>query len=90
MICNKSEDYESLFPYINKPVYIKGYRWGKTFDGWTVIYDVGSTWLHEKTLSFDYRGHSYSVFGFLPSRFTSRTDSSFYNAFYTDEGEVKR
>ena len=84
MICNRSEDIDSLVPYINKPVYIKGYCWNKAFDGWAVIYDDGVTWLRDKNLVFDYRGRTYSVFGFLPSKYTMWTDSSYNNAIYKE------
>ena len=38
MICNKSEDIGLLVPYINLPVYIKGFCWNKKFDGWDIIH----------------------------------------------------
>ena len=79
VICNKREEIKQwLIPYIDRPVYIKGYCWGKEFDGWTVIYDDGR-------LLFDYRGKTYPVYGFLPSRFTLWTDSTYNNAFYEPE-----
>ena len=79
MICNRSEDIDLLIPYIDKPVYIKGFCWNKTFDGWIVIYDNGVTWLRDRNLVFDYRGITYSVFGFLPSRFELQVPSSSNN-----------
>ena len=85
MICNRSEDRDLLIPYINKPVYIKGYCWNKSFDGWVVIYEGDESRLIGRNLVFDYRGKQYSVFGFLPSRFTMCTDSSYNNAFYKEE-----
>lgn len=82
VICNRREEIEQcLIPYINKPIYIKGYCWNKPFDGWTVIYDK----FLEKELLFDYRGKTYPVSGFLPSRYTMSTDSSYNNAFYDTE-----
>ena len=53
MICNRSEDVEKFIPYLNKPVYIKGYCWNKLFDGWVVIYDKGVTWLNDHNYMFD-------------------------------------
>lgn len=85
MICNRSEDIDLLVPYIGKPVYVKGYCWGKSFDGWTVIYDAGASWLHSKSFMFDYRGQSYPVLGFLPSKYTMRGTSSYNNAIYREE-----
>lgn len=85
MICNRVEDIDSLISYIDKPVYVKGYCWSKSFDGWVVIYDGGKTWLHDRTLMFDYKGKSYPVCGFLPNRHTLRTDSSYNNAFYKEQ-----
>lgn len=42
MICNRREEIEQwLIPYIDRPVYVKGYCWSREFDGWTVIYDEG-------------------------------------------------
>lgn len=84
MICNRREEVEqSLTQYINRPVYVKGYCWNKEFDGWTVIYDDGrKPWFGERNLLFDYRGKTYPTYGFLPSRHTMTTDSSYNNAFY--------
>ena len=76
MICNRTENIDALIPYIDKPVYIKGFCWNRSFDGWTVIYNDGSG------LMFDYRGKTYSVCGFLPSRFTMWCDSTYENAIY--------
>lgn len=82
MICNRREAIEEcLTPYIGKPVYIKGYCWATEFDGWVVLYMDG------ERMSFDYRGKTYPVWGFLPSRLTLWTDSSINNAVY--DGEVK-
>ena len=82
MICNRQEEIEQwLIPYIDRPVYVKGYCWGRIFSGWTVIYD------DDGRLLFDYRGKTYSAWGFLPSRFTLSTDSSYHNAFYEPERE---
>ena len=40
MICNRNDEIEQwLLPYINRPVYVKGYCWNRKFDGWTVIYE---------------------------------------------------
>ena len=64
MICNRSEDRDLLIPYINKPVYVKGYCWNKSFDGWVVIYEGEESKLIGRNLVFDYRGKQYSVFGF--------------------------
>ena len=85
MICNRSEDRDLLIPYIDKPVYIKGYCWGRKFDGWIVIYEIEESWLIGRNLVFDYRGKQYSVFGFLPSKYTMWTDSTYDNAFYKEE-----
>lgn len=79
IICNRNENIDVLIPYIDKPVYVKGFCWNKSFDGWTVIYN-GST-----GLMFDYRGKTYSVYGFLPSRFTMWCDSTYENAIYKSE-----
>ena len=76
MICNKRAETDLLVPYIDKPVYVRGYSWSKSFDGWTVLYE------DEGCLRFDYRGKSYNAAGFLPSRFTLRTDPKIRNAFY--------
>lgn len=78
IICNRSENIDTLIPYIDKPVYVKGFCWNKSFDGWTVIYNNGSG------LMFDYKGKQYSVFGFLPSRFTMWCDSKYENAIYNN------
>lgn len=81
MICNRREAIEGcLTPYIDKPVYVKGYCWGRKFDDWVVLYMDG------ERMSFDYRGNTYPVWGFLPSRFTMDTDSSINNVIY--DGEV--
>lgn len=90
MICNSRETIEAMIPYIDKPVYVRGYCWGKRFDGWTVIYVDGSLgWLTKSTgdrnLVFDYRGHTYSVFGFLPYENMWLWGSKHGNAFYTSE-----
>ena len=85
MICNRCEDSNLLIPYIDRPVYIKGYCWNKSFAGWVVIYGGEESQLYGRNLMFDYRGKQYPVFGFLPSRFTMRTDSSYNNAFYEKE-----
>ena len=85
MICNRSEDAEKFIPYLNKPVYIKGYCWNKLFDGWVVIYDKGVTWLNDHNYMFDYRGVTYPLCGFLPNKYTSHWDSSYNNAIYKDE-----
>ena len=76
MICSKQESIDNLVPYIDKPVYVKGFCWNKSFDGWTVIYNDGGG------LMFDYRGKTYPVYGFLPSRFTMWCDSKYENAIY--------
>ena len=86
MICNRSEDRDLLIPYIDKPVYIKGYCCGRKFDGWVVIYEIEESWLTGRNLVFDYKGKQYSVYGFLPSRHTMWTSSTYDNAFY--KGEV--
>ena len=85
MICNRSEDIDLLIPYINKPVYIKGYCWNKRFDGWVVIYEGKKMLRSVSNLCFDYRGESHPVFGFLPSRFTMCTSSTYNNAFYKEQ-----
>lgn len=85
MICNRSENLNVLVPYVGKPVYIKGYCWNRSFDGWVVLYDTGPSWVSDITLMFDYKGHSYSVLGFLPSRFTSQLDSAYSNAIYKNQ-----
>ena len=76
MICNRAENIDALIPYIDRPVYVKGFCWNRIFNGWTVIYNDGSG------LMFDYRGKTYSVCGFLPSRFTMWCDSTYENAIY--------
>ena len=83
MICNKCENIDALFSYIDKPVYIKGFCWNRHFDGWTVIY------YGEGELKFDYVGKSYSVRGFLPSCFTSIYSPSYKNAIYKNEQIVE-
>lgn len=86
MICNRSDEIEQwLVPYINRPVYVKGYCWNRSFDGWTVIYEGEKNNLVGRNLLFDYRGKTYPVYGFLPSRYTMSTDSSYNNAFYEPE-----
>lgn len=86
MICNRREEVEQwLIPYINRPVYVRWYCWSRKFDGWTVIYDDGKTRFHDRNLMFDYRGESYSVYGFLPSRYTMSTSPLYNNAFYEPE-----
>lgn len=84
MICNINEDIGLLVPYINKPVYIKGCCWGKKFDGWAIIHYNDKEIKSCKNLLFDYRGNTYSVYGFLPSRFTMWTDPSDGNAIYKE------
>ena len=85
MICNRCENMDLLIPYIDKPVYIKGYCWNKKFDGWTVVYDEGKNKFRDINLMFDYRGEQYSVYGFLPSRYTMCTDSVYNNAIYAND-----
>lgn len=80
MICNRCEKTDLLNHYVDKPVYIKGYCWSRRFDGWTVIYRR-----KDGDLAFDYRGESYPVKGFLPSRFTMNTCSTYNNAFYNEQ-----
>lgn len=85
MICNRSENMDLLAPYINKPVYIKGYCWGMVFDGWVIIYENEKGRLNGRSLAFDYRGEQYPVFGFLPNKHTMRTSSTYNNAIYKEE-----
>ncbi len=87
MICNRSENMDLLVPYIDKPVYIKGYCWSRTFDGWVVLYidEYLKDERIERSLKFDYKGRTYSVFGFLPSKYTMCTSSSYNNAIYKEE-----
>ena len=86
MICNRSEDIDLLTTYIDKPVYVKGVCWNRVFDGWAVIYNGGANWLRDVNLVFDYRGKTYPVFGFLPSRFDLQVSSSSNrNAIYKSE-----
>ena len=86
MICNRNDEIEQwLLPYINRPVYVKGYCWNRKFDGWTVIYEEEKSNLVGRNLLFDYRGKTYPVYGFLPSRYTISTNSSYDNAFYEPE-----
>ncbi len=89
MICNRRENMEeALTPYINKPVYIKGYCWSKDFDGWAVLYldeKEKRDWLGILNLYFDYKGEKYTVYGFLPHKYTSLTSSTYNNAIYKDE-----
>lgn len=80
MICNRNEEIDSLIHYIGEPVYIKGYCWGRAFDGWTVIYRR-----YDGNLAFDYRGASYSVNGFLPNGLVTNTSSTYNNAFYNEQ-----
>ena len=88
MICNRSEDRDLLIPYIDKPVYIKGYCWGRKFDGWVVLY-LDELKERDKfdvfNIYFDYKGRTYPAYGFLPSRYTMYTDSSYNNAIYKEE-----
>lgn len=86
MICSRNKDINLLTPYINKPVYIKGYCWSKSFDGWVVIYDDGrKPWHGERNLLFDYRGETYTVYGFLPGIYATDLSSTYNNAFYKKE-----
>lgn len=86
MICNRRDEIEQwLIPYINRPVYVKGYCWNRSFGGWTVIYEGEKSNLVGINLLFDYRGKTYSVYGFLPSRYAISTDLSYNNAFYESE-----
>ena len=88
MICNRCENMEdALIPYINKPVYIKGYCWSKRFDGWVVLYlneQEERNWLGILNLYFDYKGKTYPVYGFLPSRHDTWTSATYNNAIYKD------
>ena len=77
-ICDKKENIDFLFPCIDKPVYVKGYCWNKRFDGWTVLYN-------DNGLMFDYRGKTYPVLGFLPSKFTMNTSPTYNNVFYKEQ-----
>lgn len=79
VICRRFEEMDKLIPYVDKPVYVRGYCWGKRFDGWTVIY-----FGEHNNLMFDYRGESYSVRWFLP-RFALPTSSTYNNAIYFEE-----
>lgn len=86
IICNRKEDIDKLIPYINKPVYIEGFCWNKSFNGWVVIYDGDKGSWHDMNLMFDYRGSTYPVYGFLPSRFDLQVPSSSNrNAIYKSE-----
>ena len=85
MICNRSEDRDLLLPYIDKPVYIKGYCYGRKFDGWTVLYEGKESRLIGRNICFDYKGGHYSVYGFLPSKYTMCTSSTYNNAIYKNE-----
>ena len=80
MICHRKDDINVLIPYINKPVYIRGYCWTKHFDGWTVIYERKDGANAYSNLAFDYRGRSYPAAGFLP-QFALPTSSTYNNAF---------
>lgn len=82
LICNRREDIDSLLLYVDKPVYVNGICWNRRFDGWVVIYDAGESWISMNTLVIDYRGKTYPVRGFLPSKYTMQYDSSINNAFY--------
>ena len=77
----ESKDIEK---YVGFPVYAKGYCWNRTFDGWTVIYRYEGG-----NLMFDYRGASYSVDGFLLSKYELPCSSKYNNAFYTIKGGAK-
>lgn len=87
ILCDKSENIEeSLKSWIDKPVYIKGCCWGKEFDGWTILYldeKEERNWLGHLNLWFDYKGKQYSVYGFLPSKYTYWTSSDYDNAIYS-------
>ena len=86
VICDRKENIDTLIPYIDKPVYVKGFCWNKRFDGWVVLYDKGKNFWNDMNLAFDYKGSSYSVAGFLPSRFDLQAPSSSNrNAIYKDE-----
>ena len=86
IICNRNENIDLLIPYINKPVYIEGFCWNKAFNGWVIIYDRGKDNWRDMNLVFDYRGKTYSVYGFLPSRFDLQVPSSSNrNAIYKSE-----
>ena len=85
MICNKSEDIGLLVPYINLPVYIKGFCWNKKFDGFAIIHYEDKVLPSSRNLLFDYRGNTYSVYGFLSSRFTMSTSSTCNNAIYKEQ-----
>ena len=85
MICNRKEDIDKLFPYINKPVYVSGFCWNKKFDGWVVLYDSNKDSWQDMNVMFDYKGHVYSAYGFLPSAYTMCTSSTYNNAIYKDK-----
>jgi hypothetical protein len=85
IICNRSENVGQLAPYLNQPVYVKGYCYNKRFDGWCIIHNNDKVLIDSRKLVFDYRGDTYSAYGFLPSRFTMITDSRYNNAFYKEE-----
>ena len=85
MICNRNEDIDLLVPYINLPVYIKGFCWNKKFDGWTIIHYGDRVLPDSKNLLFDYRGNTYPVYGFLPRMFTMSASSTYNNAFYSKQ-----
>ena len=85
IICNKSEDIGLLVPYINMPVYIKGFCWNKKFDGWAIIHYNNKELPSSRNLLFDYRGNTYSAYGFLPSRFTMSTSLTYHNAIYKEQ-----
>ena len=88
MICNRRKNMEeALTPYINKPVYIKGYCWSKNFDGWVVLYldeTEERDWLGHLNLYFDYKGKRYTVYGFLPSDPDDWISAYRHNAIYKD------
>ena len=84
VICDVCENIGLLDPYINKPVYIKGYCWNRVFDGWAILY-VSEPKYGASDLVFDYRGRTYSAYGFLPGLFTLSYDSKHNNAFYKEE-----
>lgn len=82
VICDRCDNVGLLVPYINQPVYVKGYCYNKVFDGIGIVHYYDKTLIDSKNLVFDYRGDTYSAYGFLPSRFTMSTDSRYNNAFY--------
>lgn len=88
MICDKIEDIGLLVPYLNQPVYIKGCCWNKVFDGWGIVHNNDKALLSSKNFMFDYRGNTYSVYGFLLSRFTMRISSTYNNAIYKEQVSI--